>query len=155
MLVLGCAVSFAAQILLTDRFAAAVDPVRFTAVQCLVTAIGASLYAFAFEIHGADWPTVTGHILWTALFCGVVGSTLSFLVQTLAQRVTTATHVALIYAMEPVFAALASWWLLNEVLTSRMQVGCGLILLGMLSAELLPIAAAARQRQRRIRAGRA
>lgn len=136
---LGCALSFAAQILLTDRFAAAVDPVRFTAVQCLVTAIGASAYALAFEIHRAGWPVLSASIVNTAPFCGVVGTTVSFLVQTLAQRVTTATHVALIYAMEPVFAALASWWLLGEQLTLRMQIGCGLILLGMLCAELLPM----------------
>jgi drug/metabolite transporter (DMT)-like permease len=140
LLVVGCAVAFAAQILLTDRYAAAVDAVRFTAVQCLVTAAGATAYAAAFEIPAAGWPTLTSHIVYTAVFTGIVCTTLAFLAQTVAQRVVPATHVALIYAMEPVFAALASWWLLGEMLTDQRAAGCGLILLGMLCAELLPVA---------------
>jgi uncharacterized membrane protein len=101
-------------------------------VQCLVTAAGATAYAAAFEIPAAGWPTLTSHIVYTAVFTGIVCTTLAFLAQTVAQRVVPATHVALIYAMEPVFAALASWWLLGEMLTDQRAAGCGLILLGML-----------------------
>lgn len=138
LLVLGCAFSFAAQILLTGRFAATVDPLRFTAAQCLVTALGSSVYAFALEIGPAGWPAFDGHFWYTVLFCALLGTTVAFLVQTLAQRLVPAIHVAVIYATEPVFAALASWWLLGEELTPRMQAGCGLILCGMLCAALGP-----------------
>lgn len=137
-LVLLCAVSFATQILLTDRFARAVDPIRFTATQCVVTAVGATVWALWFEVREFGWPELTAGVWGAAAFCGVIGSTVSFTVQTVAQRVTPPTHVALIFALEPVFAALFATWLRAEVLTGTMLVGCALILCGMVWSELGP-----------------
>ncbi|MFZ2618149.1 MAG: DMT family transporter, partial [Anaerolineae bacterium] len=55
--------------------------------------------------------------------------------QTKAQRLTSPTHTALIFATEPVFAAIFSFLLIGEQLTPRAIVGCGLILTGMLVSE--------------------
>ncbi len=137
-LVALCAVAFAAQILITDRVANVVDPIRFTATQCAVTAAGATAYGLAIEVPASGWPQLDGTIWFAASFCGVLASTLAFLVQSVAQRHTPATHVALIYALEPVFAAAVAHWLRGEVITPRMQLGCALILAGMLCAELGP-----------------
>ena len=60
----------------------------------------------------------------------------AFLAQTAAQRFTPPTHTALIFATEPVFAALFGWLLLGERLGAWGLAGCGLILAGMLVAEL-------------------
>jgi drug/metabolite transporter (DMT)-like permease len=59
-------------------------------------------------------------------------------VQTVAQRFTTATHTALIFVTEPVFAALGSFVLIGERLTPAQLLGGALILGGMLAAELGP-----------------
>jgi drug/metabolite transporter (DMT)-like permease len=56
----------------------------------------------------------------------------------MAQRFTTATHTALIFSTEPVFAALASFFLVGERLGPRQLLGGTLILAGMLTAELGP-----------------
>jgi drug/metabolite transporter (DMT)-like permease len=138
LLVFGCAVSFAAQILLVDRFARQLDPLRFTFDQCLGCALGTSILALAFEYPAAGWPSFDAEVILVAAFCAVFATTLAFLVQTVAQRHTSATHVALIFASEPIFAALASWWLWDERFTPRMLWGCALILAGMLIAELRP-----------------
>ena len=53
-----------------------------------------------------------------------------------SQRYTSPTHTAIIFTMEPVFAALAAFYLGGEILTARQLAGCGLILAGMLMAEL-------------------
>lgn len=139
LLVFGCAVSFAAQILLVDRFARQLDPLRFTFDQCLGCALGANILSLVIECPAAGWPTPDLEVFLVAAFCAVFATTLAFLVQTVAQRHTSATHVALIFASEPIFAALASWWLWDEQFTQRMFAGCALILAGMLIAELWPM----------------
>lgn len=56
-------------------------------------------------------------------------------VQTWVTRLASPTRVALIAALEPVFGAVAGWWI-GELLTLRILTGGGLILAGMLLAEL-------------------
>jgi drug/metabolite transporter (DMT)-like permease len=57
-----------------------------------------------------------------------------------AQKVAPPTHAAIILSLEAVFAALAGWLILGEVLTSRGLLGCGLMLAGMIAAQLWPYA---------------
>jgi len=75
-------------------------------------------------------------VLFAATFTAVLATALAFGVQTVAQRFTHATHTALIFAAEPVFAGLFSFLLIGELLSPRQLAGCGLILAGMLVSEL-------------------
>ena len=135
-LVFCCAISFAAQILVTDRFAREVDPFAFSMWQALFTAVGTTILAVASEIVPHGLPLHGREFLVWATFCGLCATMLPFLVQTIAQRITSATHVAVIYASEPVFAAAFSWWLMGERFTGRTWAGAALILGGMIVAEL-------------------
>jgi drug/metabolite transporter (DMT)-like permease len=65
-----------------------------------------------------------------------VATALVFSLQVYVQRFTTPTHTALLFSLEPVFAALFGWWLAHEVLGAKELIGCGLILAGMIVAEL-------------------
>lgn len=60
----------------------------------------------------------------------------AYIVQNVAQRYTTAARTALIYATEPIFAALCGFLLLGEVLSGSGFLGAGFILLGTLVSEL-------------------
>jgi drug/metabolite transporter (DMT)-like permease len=132
LLVFGCSVAFAAQILLMGYFAPRCNALTLTLGQFAVVAVLSGVAAFAFESP----PPLTGGVLFAAVFTGVLATSLAFGIQTVAQRFTSATHTALIFAAEPVFAALFSFLLIGEVLGSRQVIGCGLILGGMLVAEL-------------------
>ena len=57
-------------------------------------------------------------------------------IQNRVQVFTTPVHTALIFASEPVFAGIFGYWLAGERLTRQGLLGCGVILLGMLVAEL-------------------
>ncbi len=74
-------------------------------------------------------------IAYAGLLSGGVGYTL----QIVAQRYTPATEAALIMSLESVFAALAAAFLLGERLTLLAALGCGLILMGVVMVEVLPI----------------
>ena len=78
-------------------------------------------------------PTVIAAILITGVLCTAV----AFSIQSWAQQFTPATHTALIFTTEPVFAWLTSFVYLHERLGLRAGAGAVLILGGVLISELL------------------
>jgi drug/metabolite transporter (DMT)-like permease len=131
-LVFACAVAFAAHILLTGRFAPRYDPMLLTLGQVVVVAGLSGACALALEPRVA----LNREVLFAAAFTGLLATAAAFGIQVVAQRFTTSTHTALIFAGESVFAALASFLLIGEVLGPRQLLGCGMILGGMVVAEL-------------------
>ncbi len=143
LIVLGCAFCYALHITAVSRYAPQTDALALTIVQIAVVAVLSGVVA----VLGGDWhsilpsgqgwgPSQTGDVLFAAVFTGVLGTALAFAVQNRVQSWTTATHTALIFAAEPVFAGLFGYWLAGDRLTTWALVGCGLILLGMVVAEL-------------------
>jgi drug/metabolite transporter (DMT)-like permease len=130
--VLCCAVSFAIHILLTGRFAPGHHPLHLLFGQVVTVAVLSTIASLWFETR----PAPSGQVWFAAAFTGLFATAVAFGMQTVAQRFTTATHTALIFAAEPVFAALFSFVLIGEVLGPRQLLGCALILVGMVVAEL-------------------
>lgn len=135
LLVLGCALAFAIHILLVSRAALWCDPLRLTSVQVLVAGLLNALTSLLFEGR-AQGLSVDA---WSAAaFLGLVATAAAFLIQVTVQRFTTATHTALIFTLEPVFAATFGYWLAGDQLAPTGWLGAALILAGMLVAELVP-----------------
>jgi len=131
--VLGCAFAFALHIVTVAHYSPRHDAVRLALVQIATVAILSTAAAFVFETPRLTLPADT----WAAIaFTGVVATALVFSLQVYVQRFTTPTHTALLFSLEPVFAALFGWWLASEVLGAQELAGCALILLGMVVAEL-------------------
>lgn len=133
LLVLACAVAFAAQILLVGRFAPDWEPSRLAFVQIMTVALLSGGAALLLE-RPIGWPP--GNVWFAAAFTGLLATALAFFLQSRAQQATSPTHTALIFATEPVFAGLFSYLLIGEVLGPRQLVGSGLILAGMVTAEV-------------------
>jgi drug/metabolite transporter (DMT)-like permease len=134
-LCLGCAVAFAAHLLMLARAAPRVSARRlatlqigFAAVVLLVTLpLGGRPY-----FHGTA-------MLWIALgVTAVLATAAAFTIQSWAQQHLPASHTALIFTLEPVFAWLTSLLFFGEQLGRRAMLGAGLILAGILLAELRP-----------------
>lgn len=132
-LTLLCAVGFALYILAVGKYTVQVDSVPFAIVQLGTVAVFSAVTSFAFET-----PVVpSGGNAWFAiLFLAIVCTSMAFIVQNVAQKYTTSTHTALIFSGEPVFAAMFAYVVAGEVLGMNGVIGGGLILLGMLVAEL-------------------
>jgi drug/metabolite transporter (DMT)-like permease len=137
-LVLGCAIAFAFQIAVTGRFAPDYDPLALTLVQMLTACAG--FFVIAASLGQLEVPH--GRTVWAALLVtGVFASALAYLIQTWVQRRTSATRVAIVYAMEPVFAGLFGYLLAGDRLGVLGWTGCALILAGIVVSE--PAAAGA------------
>jgi drug/metabolite transporter (DMT)-like permease len=132
-LVFGCAVAFAAHILLLGRYAPRYPSYPLAVVQ--LATIG--LLALAWAGVAGDLVVPSTAEVWVALvITSVAASAGAFLIQTRAQREVSPTRTAVILTMEPVFAGLFGFLLAGERLTGRGWLGAGLILAGMLVAEL-------------------
>ena len=135
VIILGCAVAFAAHIVGLGAWSNRHDAVGLTVVQMLVSGLLHLAFAGALEVgrQPAEW---NRSVLVALVVTAVLASAAAFWVQTAAQRVIPPTRTAVILTMEPVFAGLFGFLLLDEVLTARGWLGCALILAGMLTAEL-------------------
>ena len=132
-LTLICTFAFASHIILVGHLTKDVDSIVLGVVQIGVVGILSTLASFLFET-----PTIPMEIgVWTNLtILAVLCTAGAFIVQSVAQQYTTATHTALIYTGEPVFAAVFAYFMVGEVLSSRGLVGAVLVVMGMLTAEL-------------------
>jgi len=90
-----------------------------------------------------SWPLgMPFRITWTVglvtavLVTALLATALAFSIQNWAQQFTPPAHTALIFALEPVFAALTSWLVLGERLGGRLFAGAAMILAGMVISEI-------------------
>lgn len=127
LLTLGCAILFAGQIVAAGHFARKAVPTRLLAVE-MGTAAGLSLLlAPLFET-----PRMTLNTPFAAALLFLTLSGLwTFYMQLRAQQVLTATYTALLFMLEPVFAALTSFLVLGERLSPVQWAGAILILAAM------------------------
>lgn len=133
LLILVCAFAFAMHIVAVSRWANALPVMPVNLVQLVVVAVLAGMIALAVD---RPLPQPTLAVWGAALFLGLIATALVFALQLALQRHTTATHAALIFALEPVFAALFSWLWTGEALTPAVWLGGGLMLLGVIVAEI-------------------
>ncbi len=133
LLTLACAVAFAFQIIFLGR-ATQLHP--FQQIAFLQAAVAAVLMLATAPLLEPIAVTWTPRVVWAIVVTGVLGTAVAFTVQAWAQQFTPATHTALIFSLEPVFAWLTSYVVLHERLGGRAAAGAGLILAGVLVSEL-------------------
>ncbi|MCM2333284.1 MAG: DMT family transporter [Anaeromyxobacteraceae bacterium] len=129
-----CAVAYALQITWMSEWSGKHPLVPFTLLQVSVVLAGA-LVMIPLEgprLDLARWPSFAGVVLFT----GVLMTAGAFFVMNWAQRHTTAVRAALIYSLEPVAAALFSWWAIGEQLGAGGWLGGGLVVLGVVAGEV-------------------
>lgn len=140
LLILLCAICFAMQIIMTAKYSRDLDALALTIVQLGTVSILSFLSAIYFgeDIWKIFEPTVMLQSdVWIALFVtSVFATAFAFLGQTYLQAYVSPTRVSLIFATEPVFSAVTSYFWIGEQLTVASIVGCLFILLGMILAEL-------------------
>ncbi len=73
------------------------------------------------------------------LYAGILSGGFAFVLQIYAQKNITPAPAAIIFSLEGVFATIAAWFLLNQILGINNLLGCFLILCGVLLSQLLPL----------------
>jgi drug/metabolite transporter (DMT)-like permease len=138
LLVLGCAFAFAMHIILTGKYTNEFPTLLLTIGQILGVAIFSGICALSFE----DWQRafhvetlVQKEVLIALLVTSILATAFAFFAQTKLQQYTTPTRVALIFATEPVFAAITAYFWAHERLGWIAVWGCVFIFIGMILSE--------------------
>jgi drug/metabolite transporter (DMT)-like permease len=130
--VIVCAVSVAFHVILTGWYAVKHDVylVAIAQMVAMTTWAGVSAVTIGKAPHA-----LSGYVIVAIVFLAIFATAFNFTVQTWAQQYTSPTRAAVIFTMEPVFAAIFAFWWGGEVLKSRGYIGAGLILVGIILSE--------------------
>ncbi len=134
-LTLGCAVSYAAHLLTLSRAAQHIEPRRLGTLQIGFATL---LMLLGLPLGGRPTFHLSHAAVAALLITSLLATAAAFTIQSWAQRFLPASHTALIFTMEPVFAWLTSLLFLGERLSPRALTGAAVILGGILLAEMGP-----------------
>ena len=112
-------------------------PLTLGAVQTLIVAILSFIIGIIYEEF------ILNNILmeiYSILYAGILSGGFAFVLQIYAQRNITPAPAAIIFSLEGVFATIAAWFILNQILDINNLLGCFFILCGVLLSQLLPLA---------------
>lgn len=128
-----CALAFAVQITVIDRFAQIVDPLRLNCIQAGVCAAGSALVMLFTEA-----PTLYGIAgsWWPMCYAGFLSMGVAYSLQIIGQKHLDPAPASLIMSLESVFAALSGWLFLQETMTFEESVGCILVFLAVILSQI-------------------
>ena len=136
-LVVVCAIFFALHCILIDEYFEIVNaPFALATSQFLLCFLYSLPFVFIFED-----PSLKGIYmeLFELLYVGVMSSGIAYTLQIFGQRYVKPSTAAITFSLEGVFGSLAAWIILSQMLTTTQIFGCFLILLGVLTAQLIPL----------------
>lgn len=136
-LVVVCAIFFALHCILIDEYFEILNaPFTLATSQFLLCFLYSLPFVFIFED-----PSLKGIYmeLFELLYVGVMSSGIAYTLQIFGQRYVKPSTAAITFSLEGVFGSLAAWIILSQMLTTTQIFGCFLILLGVLTAQLIPL----------------
>ena len=125
----------ALHIIYTSKFSHRNNIILLTTLQLgIITLLSFSITVYQNTTAIKWYPSAINAIL----FCAIFATCLAFLVQTFMQRHISPTQTSLIFSMEPVFAAVYAYVIIDERLGYKGGVGATLVFAGMILAQLSP-----------------
>ena len=132
-LTFGCALSFAIHIIMQDKYNKE-KIINFFVIQSSVAALLSFIASLIVEdIHQVIF---SNEAIIAIIITGILGTTIALLVMIWAQKILSASETAIIFAMEPVFAALFSVYFGYETLGAISYVGGGVVVFAIIFCEL-------------------
>ena len=111
-------------------------PLTIGAIQTIIVAVLSLVVGLIFEDF--IWINILKE-KFQILYAGILSGGLAFVLQIYAQKNISAAPSAIIFSLEGVFATIAAWILLNQVLDINNLLGCLFILFGVLFSQLAPM----------------
>lgn len=133
LLLLGCALMFAIQIMLVDMYAMDLDAIRLNCIQAFFCAVFSTAVMFLLET-----PSMSNIVqCWVPLcYAGILSMGLAYTLQIVGQKVLEPSTASLIMSLESVFAVLAGWMILGERLTLWEGIGCVLVFTAVILSQI-------------------
>ena len=132
-LVFLCALAFTAHILVIDYFSPKVDSVLLSCTQFAVSAVLSGIAMLLFEQPSLDAIAAC----WLPIgYAGIFSSSIAFTLQIVGQKHTKPAIASILMSLESVFAVIFSWLLIQEELSGREVIGCAIMFIAIILAQL-------------------
>ena len=135
-LVILCSLFWAFHIIFAGKFMKVFDiPMFYAALQAIFVATLSIISAYTFE------DVILSNILLESssiIYAGVLSGGIAFTLQMFAQKNIEEAPAAIIYSLEGVFAVIAAWIILDQILDIDNIIGCILILMAVIFSQLAP-----------------
>ena len=134
IIILCCALAFAIQILAVDYFIEKTDPIKLSCLSFFVCSISSLILMFIYEKPdisklSESWMSI--------LYLGIFSSGIAYTLQIIGQKYSDNPTVAsILMSLESVFAVIAGAVLMNEKLTGRELIGCIIMFLAIILAQI-------------------
>lgn len=133
LLLLGCAVMFAVQIILVDTLAQNVDALRLNTIQAAVCAVlSATIMIFTEQPAWQSIIDCAGPLCYT----GFLSMGMGYALQIIGQKQLETTSASLIMSLESVFAVLCGALILKEAMTGWEILGCALVFAAVILSQI-------------------
>ncbi len=138
MLTLLCAILFAIHVVYLDIFTNIYDYWFLVFAQLFITAILSLMFAYIFNLSGIETYKleITGNLIFAVIYTAVFATLINTILQTKYQKKVSPTKAGIVYSFEPIFAAVFAFIVLNERLSFIGIIGCLLIFIGLIVAEI-------------------
>ena len=111
-------------------------PLTLGAIQTLIVALFSFIIGLIYEEF--IYVEILKEI-YSILYAGILSGGFAFVLQIYAQKNITPAPAAIIFSLEGVFATVAAWYILDQILGINNLLGCFFILCGVLLSQLLPL----------------
>ena len=136
ILVILCSVFWALHIIFAGKFMERFDiPIFFAALQAILVGMYSLLFALLFEEINLKNILLENYSI---IYAGFLSGGIAFTLQMYAQKNIEEAPAAIIYSLEGVFAALAGWIILNQMLDFSNILGCFIILIAVILSQITP-----------------
>ena len=136
-LVILCALFWSLHIIFIGHFIKNFNlPLFFGSLQALIVSIFSIIFAVFFET--ITIPNILNESV-SIIYAGALSGGVAFTLQIYAQKNISAAPAAIIFSLEGVFAAIAAWIILNQILGLNNIIGCLTYSLGVILSQLAPI----------------
>lgn len=130
-----CAVFFAAHMIALEKSAPDTNVFAMTALQMLSAGIMSAVFALSLEGIPRAIPASASVAVAYSIICSTM---LAYLLQTWAQKYTSANHASMILSMEALWASFFSYCFFHETMTLTMMIGAALIFMSVIYIEYQP-----------------
>lgn len=137
-LTLLCAVFFALYLVYLDIISKKFDFSPLVFIQIAFTGVGGIFLLLLFQISGIEQIkfSINGQVIFAVIYTSLLATILTTFLQTKYQKFVTPTKAGIIFSLEPIFAALFAFFLVNEKISNFGIIGCGFIFCGLLITEV-------------------
>ena len=132
LLTFFCAICFALHIIIQDKYVKKnISISRFFLIQVLVVSLFSFICSLFFDTSSIIW---NEQLINAIIVTGIICTAIAIMIMVWAQQILSPSQTAIIFSLEPVFAALFSWIIISEVLGIQGWVGGLIVVVGVILA---------------------